>query len=76
MSKDYKEMAQEELENEMVEVIKRNYDKGILLLDHNFSIRTIKKITEMSDVVNIDALIRYMLHGTHNADKSINIHHV
>ena len=54
MSKDYKEMAQEELENEMVEVIKRNYDKGILLLDHNFSIRTIKKITEI--LMNIAAI--------------------
>lgn len=68
MSKDYKEMAQEELENEMVEVIKRNYDKGILLLDHNFSIRTIKKITEMSDVVNIDALISIMRSMKHVPD--------
>lgn len=60
MSKDYNQMTQEVLENEMVEIIKRNYDKGILLLDHNFSIRTMRELTEISDVVDIDKLICIM----------------
>lgn len=60
MSKDYKEMTQEELEMELVEIVKKNYEKGILLLDHNFSIKKLRTITEMQDVEDIDALICIM----------------
>lgn len=68
MSKDYKDMTQEELENEMAEIVKRNYDKGILLLDHNFSLKTIRELTEISDVIDIDKLICIMRSMKHVPD--------
>ena len=68
MNKDYKEMTQEELENEMVEIVKKNYDKGILLLDHNFSIKSIRELTGISDVIDIDKLICIMRSMKHMPD--------
>ena len=68
MSKDYKQMTQEELESEMVEIIKLNYQKGILLLDHNFSIKPIKELTEISDIIDIDKLICIMRSMKHMPD--------
>lgn len=60
MSKNYKEMTQEELEKEIVDIVKKNYEKGILLLDHNFSIKRLRAITELQDVEDIDNLICIM----------------
>lgn len=60
MSKNYKEMIQEELEKELVDIIKKNYEKGILLLDHNFNLKRLRTITEMQDVEDIDTLIYIM----------------
>lgn len=60
MSKDYKNLAQEKLEKELVEIVKKNYEKGILLLDHNFNIKRLKNITEIQDVEDIDSLICIM----------------
>ncbi|MDE5831357.1 MAG: hypothetical protein K2H53_07375 [Clostridia bacterium] len=60
MSKDYKKMTQEELEKELVDIVKKNYEKGILLLDHNFDIKRLRTITEMQNVEGIDALICIM----------------
>lgn len=68
MSKDYKQMSQEELENEMAEIVKRNYEKGMLLLDHNFSLKTIRELTEISDVIDIDKLIIIMRSMEHMPD--------
>jgi hypothetical protein len=69
MSKNYKEMTQEELEKAMVDIVKKNYEKGILLLDHNFSIKKIRTITEMQDVEeDIDALICIMRSMKHMPD--------
>lgn len=53
-------MSQVELERELVDIVKKNYKKGILLLDHNFSIKRLRTITETSDVEDIDALICIM----------------
>lgn len=60
MSKDYKNMTQEELEKELVKIVKKNYEKGILLLDHNFNIKKLRTITETQDVEDIDSLICIM----------------
>lgn len=68
MSKNYKEMTQEELEKELVGIVKRNYEKGILLLDHNFSIKRLRTITEMQGIVDIDTLICIMRSMEHMPD--------
>lgn len=60
MSRNYKEMTQEELEKELVGIVKKNYEKGILLLDHNFGIKRLTTITEMQGIEDIDALIYIM----------------
>lgn len=57
MSINYKEMTQEELEKELVDIVKKNYEKGILLLDHNFNLKRLRTITEMQDIEDIDMLI-------------------
>lgn len=53
-------MTQEELEKELVDIVKKNYEKGILLLDHNFNLKRLKTITEMKDIEDIDTLIYIM----------------
>lgn len=68
MSKDYKNMTQEELEKELVEIVKKNYEKGILLLDHNFNIKRLRTITEIQDVEDIDSLICIMRSMKHMPD--------
>ena len=68
MDKDYKQMTQEELEYEMVEIVKKNYDKGILLLDHDFNIKKMTELTEISDIVGIDKLICIMRSMKHVPD--------
>ena len=60
MMKDYKNMTQEELEKELAEIVKKNYEKGVLLLDHTFSLKRLKNITDMGDIENIDELICIM----------------
>lgn len=60
MNKDYKNMTQEKLEKELVEIVKKNYEEGILLLDHNFNIKRLRTITEIQDVEDIDSLICIM----------------
>ena len=57
MMKDYKNMTQEELEKELAEIVKKNFEKGVLLLDHNFEIKRLKGITGMEDVEDIDEVI-------------------
>jgi len=68
MNKDYKNMTQEELEKELAEIVKKNYEKGILLLDHNFNIKRLKTITEIQDVEDIDSLICIMRSMKHMPD--------
>jgi len=68
MNKDYKNMTQEGLEKELVEIVKKNYEKGILLLDHNFNIKRLRTITETQDVEDIDALICIMRSMEHMPD--------
>ncbi len=60
MMKDYKNMTQEELEKELAEIVKKNYEKGVMLLDHNFSLKGLKEITDMGDIEDIDELICIM----------------
>ncbi|MBD5535150.1 MAG: hypothetical protein HDQ99_05760 [Lachnospiraceae bacterium] len=60
MNKNYRKMTQKELEMELVDIVKRNYEKGILLLDHNFDIKRLRTITKMEDVEDIDDLICIM----------------
>ena len=57
MVKDYKSMTQEELENVLAEIVKKNYEKGVLLLDHNFQLKRLLDIVNIPDVDDIDDLI-------------------
>lgn len=65
MTKDYKNMIQEELEKELAEIVRKNYEKGVLLLDHNFDINRLRAITETADVEDIDEIIS-ILHSLKN----------
>lgn len=63
--KDYKNMTQEELEKELAEIVKKNYEKGVVILNRNYDICTLrlKKLSDLKDVEDIDsitAIIRSM----------------
>lgn len=60
MEKDYKNMTQEELEKELAEIVKKNYEKGVVLLDRNYDMCGLKKLTSVEDVEDIDAMIAIM----------------
>lgn len=55
--KDYQKMTQKELEKELAEIVKKNYEKGVTLLDRNYDICSLKKLTRIDDVEDIDAII-------------------
>lgn len=59
MTKDYKNMTQEELEKELAEIVKKNYEKGVILLDRDYDICTLrlKKMSDMENIEDIDAII-------------------
>lgn len=59
MMKDYRNMTQEELEKELAEIVKKNYEKGVVLLDRNYDICTLrlKKLSDMENIEDIDAII-------------------
>ena len=57
MMKDYKNMTQEELEKELVEIVKKNYEKGVILLDRNYDIYRLRKLTCMENIEDIEDMI-------------------
>lgn len=59
MMKDYKNMTQEELEKELAEIVKKNYEKGVVLLDRDYDICTLrlKKLSDIENIEDIDAII-------------------
>ncbi|MBM6752576.1 hypothetical protein H6A65_13930 [Mediterraneibacter glycyrrhizinilyticus] len=67
MEKNYSTMTQEELEKALAEIVKKNYEKGIVLLDRNYdiahlrlkNIAFLKGIEGMDDII---AIIRSMQH--------------
>ena len=62
MGKNYSGMKQKELEMELLEIVKKNYEKGLLLLDHNFDIKRMRDLTKVSDIEEIDDIISIMRH--------------
>ena len=57
MMKDYKNMTQEELEKELAEIVKKNYEKGVILLDRNYDIYRLRKLTCMENIEDIEDMI-------------------
>lgn len=59
MMKDYSKMTQEELEKELAEIVKKNYEKGVVLLDRDYDICTLrlKKLSDIENIEDIDAII-------------------
>ena len=59
MAKDYTNMTQEELEKELAEIVKKNYEKGVVLLDRDYDICTLrlKKLSDIEKIEDIDAII-------------------
>ena len=57
MVKDYKNMTQEELEKELAEIVKKNYEKGIVLLDREYDICSLRKHTIIEPIEDIDKMI-------------------
>ena len=55
--KDYSKMTQEELEKELAEIVKKNYEKGVVLLDRNYDMCGLRKLTCIENVEDIDAII-------------------
>lgn len=61
--KDYQNMTQEELEKELAEIIKKNYEQGVVLLDRNYNIKLakgIKAIHNIDDIYSIITILREM----------------
>lgn len=57
MVKDYTNMTQEELEIELSKLIKKNYEKGIVLLDRDYKMCSLRTLTDIEKVENIDDII-------------------
>lgn len=57
MMKDYKNMTQEELEKELAEIVKKNYENGVVLLNHDYNINLAKSIKFVHDIEDIDSII-------------------
>lgn len=57
MMKDYKNMTQEELEKELAEIVKKNYENGVVLLNHDYNINLAKSIKFVYDIEDIDSII-------------------
>lgn len=60
MMKDYKNMTQEELEKELAEIVKKNYEKGVILLDRNYDVKLAKSVKVVQDIEDIDSIISIM----------------
>lgn len=65
MEKNYSTMTQEDLEKALAEIVKKNYEKGIVLLDRNYDIAhlRLKNIASLKDIEGMDdilAIIRSM----------------
>lgn len=57
MMKDFKNMTQEELEKHLSEIIKKNYEKGVILLDRNYNVKLAKSVKVVQDIEDIDSII-------------------
>ena len=57
MTKNYSKMTQEELEKELAEIVKKNYEKGIVLLDRNYNVKLTKSVKVVQDIEDIDSII-------------------
>lgn len=55
--KDYSKMTQEELEKELAEFVKKNYEKGVVLLNRNYEMCSLKNFTCVENVEDIDTII-------------------
>lgn len=60
MMKDYKSMSQEELEKELAEIIRKNYEKGVVLLDRNYDIYRLQKTEKVENIDEIIVILRAM----------------
>lgn len=60
MMKEYKNMTQEELEKELAEIVKKNYEKGVVLLDRDYNVKLVKSIKAVHDIEDIDSIIAIM----------------
>ena len=54
--KDYSKMTHEELEKELAEIIKKNYEKGVVLLDRDYDLDRLRRLSCMENVEDIDAI--------------------
>ena len=56
MNKNYSTMTQEDLEKALAEIVKKNYEKGIVLLDRNYDIDhlRLKNIAFLKDIEGME----------------------
>lgn len=58
--RNYKNMTQEKLEEELVGIIKSNLENGVVLLDHDFNIKKITDLPEVEKIEGMDEMITIM----------------
>lgn len=58
--KNYKNMTQEKLEEELVGIIKSNLENGVVLLDQDFNIKKITDLSEVEKIEGMDEMITIM----------------
>lgn len=66
MKKDYNNMTQVELDLELSEIVRKNYEKGVVLLDRDYnfiSFQKLSRIEYIEDIDNIIAILRSMKHS-------------
>lgn len=58
--KNYQGMTQEELEKELAGIVRRNYEKGIIVLDQNYEIDIYMAIRKLSDMEDVGAMVEIL----------------
>lgn len=57
MMKDYNNMTQEELNHELAEIVRKNYEQGVVLLDRDYNFISFQKLSQIEKIEDIDNMI-------------------
>ena len=57
MKKDYNNMTQEELNHELAEIVRKNYEQGVVLLDRDYNFISFQKLSQIEKIEDIDYMI-------------------
>lgn len=65
MCKNYNNLTKEQLEQELAEFARINYEKGVLILDRDFKLKANIDMNEIGQIEKIDEIISIMRNLKH-----------